>query len=219
MKNIKLKRCYFTIFMLVILFNSALNNCVYADTTNWWNGAQLFFGGGVDENGNYVEGAYGYDKNTEKESLAPLNEIIDLIKVIGNAVFIIVTIVLGIKYMLASSEGKADVKEGITGLIVAILLFYGWTALDGILRNSMGWFFGSTDKTTAVNRIFDFAVGILNYISVGVVLFVGVKFLLSGAEGKADLKGKGIPFVIGLVMTFGTITFLTFIINVINDVI
>lgn len=173
-------------------------------TTDWWSGAQTFF-----------NGAYGYDKDTE--NITPLNDIIEIVKQAGNAVFIIVTIVLGIKYMLASSEGKADVKEGITGLVVAMLLFYGWTALDEILRNSLGWFFESGTAENSINKIYSLAVDLLNYVSIGVVLFVGVKFLFSGAEGKADLKGKGVPFVIGLVMTFGTVTFLKFILKVLGD--
>lgn len=219
MKNIKFKKYMSLIFIVFIIFNCITSNYIYAESSGWWSGAQKFFSGGTDENGNYVEGAYGYQKNDEKESLEPLNDIIELVKVIGNAVFVIVTIVLGIKYMLASSEGKADVKEGITGLVVAILLFYGWTALDEMLRNSFSHFFGSGTDTDAVNKIYSLAIDLLNYISVGVVLFVGVKFLFSGAEGKADLKGKGVPFVIGLVMTFGTVTFLKFIIKVLADVI
>lgn len=208
MKNVKFKKYIFIAFLVFIIFNCITSNYIYAESSGWWSGAQSFF-----------NDAYGYNVNTEKESLGPLNDIIELVKVIGNAVFVIVTIVLGIKYMLASSEGKADVKEGITGLVVAILLFYGWTALDEMLRNSFSYFFESGTDTDAVNKIYSLAIDLLNYISVGVVLFVGVKFLFSGAEGKADLKGKGVPFVIGLVMTFGTVTFLKFIIKVLADVI
>ena len=149
-----------------------------------------------------------------------LGDLKETIKVAGNAIFVVVTIVLGIKYMASSADGKGDVKEGLTGLVAAIVLFYGWTAIDNILTRAGGsfdWWFGTDNATDTVIRIFDTVVSILNYVAIGVLLFVGVKYIFSGADGKAELKGKGVPFVVGLVMTFATISFLNFIIKVVGE--
>lgn len=197
-KSSKILINLFFIFMILLNFTS-----VYADNGNftWWSSAHTFFSG-----------------TNWSEDQTILADLKTLIKMIGNAVFLIITIVLGIKYMAASAEGKGDVKEGLTGLVVAIVLFYGWSALDTILTGEFKKWFGTDSPTETITTIYSVAVSILNYISIGVLLYVGVKYLFAGAEGKADLKGKGVPFVVGLVMTFATITFLNFLIKVVEDV-
>lgn len=188
------------ICLFTLLFGS-----IYADTSDWWSAATGFFSG-TDWRGQQ-------DNNM-------LSELKNIIKMGGNAIFLIVTVLLGIKYMASSAEGKGDVKEGLTGLIIAIVLFYGWTAIDNILTRSGGSFdywFGTNDAGTTITNIYGTIVSILNYVAVGVLIFVGVKYLFAGAEGKADLKGRGVPFVIGLVMTFATISFLNFLIGVVGD--
>lgn len=197
-KNIKVIIGLFIVTILVCLTN------VYAETSTnstWWSSAHTFFSG---------------TNWSEDETI--LADLKTLIKMLGNAVFLIVTIVLGIKYMAASAEGKGDVKEGLTGLVVAIVLFYGWSALDNILTGEFNNWFGTDSPTETITTIYAKVVSILNYVSIGVLLYVGVKYLFAGAEGKADLKGKGVPFVVGLVMTFATITFLNFLIQVVVDV-
>lgn len=193
------------IVMLVTTFLIICLGSVYASNSTWWSAANNFFSG--------TDWRNQQDNNI-------LQDLKNIIKVGGNAIFLIVTVVLGIKYMASSAEGKGDVKEGLTGLIIAIVLFYGWTAIDNILTRSGGSFdywFNTADATTTIKNIYGTIVSILNYVAVGVLIFVGVKYLFAGAEGKADLKGKGVPFVIGLIMTFATISFLNFLIGVVGD--
>ena len=40
--------------------------------------------------------------------------------------------------------------------------------------------------------------------------------MLGSVERRAKLKGKGVPFVIGLALSFGTLTFLNFLRNLIR---
>ena len=186
------------IFVLCLIFMLVSN--IYA-TNEWWSKADEFF-----------------DGVTVKKDPKILSDLVDLIKVAGNAIFIIVAIVLGIKYMLGSAEGKSDVKSGLISLTVAMVFFYGWSTLETILTDGHQLIFiKDTDKDT-VATIYNTIVYFLNFVAIGVVLYVGVKYLMSGAEGKAELKGKGMPFIIGLVMTFASITFLNFLGKIIADV-
>ena len=50
-------------------------------------------------------------------------------------------------------------------------------------------------------------------------IYIGIKYLMAGAEGKSQLKAKGVPIVLGIVMVYATITFLNFILAGFNDVI
>ena len=52
-----------------------------------------------------------------------------------------------------------------------------------------------------------------NFLAIGGLVYIGVRYMLAGAEGKAELKAKGVPIVLGIVMVYATFTFLSFIIN------
>jgi len=199
------KKISLIIVVLVVLMVILTASDVYA--TDWWSSANTFFN----------ESDW---RNHRDDTI--LSDIKNIVKMVGNAAFVIVTVVLGIKYMASSAEGKGDVKEGLTSLLVAIVLFYGWTAIDNILTRDGGafdWFFDTTTYELTITRIAEKVISILNYVAVGVLLFVGIKYIFSGADGKAELKGKGLPFIIGLVMTFATLSFLNFLIEVVGEVV
>ena len=46
---------------------------------------------------------------------------------------------------------------------------------------------------------------------------MGVKYIFSGAEGKAKLKEKGIMYIVGIILIFTTLNILTFISESINN--
>lgn len=187
------------VLMLFCAFVGISN--IYA-TNDWWGSANTFFNG------------VSWTRDT-----AILGSLVAIIKVLGNAVFIIVAIVLGIKYMLGSAEGKANIKDGMVSLTVAMVLFYGWSALENIFTGGgTNLVFIASSAETTIANIYSTVIYFLNIIAVGVVAYVGIKYLLSGAEGKADLKGKGVPFIVGMILTFSTLTFLNFIRDIIVDV-
>ncbi len=173
-----------------------------ASSTDWWGKANTFF-----------------NSKSDKITINPLDPLIGILKVAGNAVIIIVTIFLGIKYMYGSVEGKVDVKEGLFTLFVAMLFFYGGTTVYDILvtGNKLTFIGGSAEAT--ISNIYSTVIYFANFLAVGAIIYVGVKYLMSGAEGKAELKGKGVPFFIGMIMTFSTISFLNLILKIMDDVI
>ena len=63
--------------------------------------------------------------------------IVNLVRYIGTAVAVIIIIVLGIKYMTASAEGKADLKSSMLPYIVgAFLVFAGAWIVSAIASAS-----------------------------------------------------------------------------------
>ena len=61
--------------------------------------------------------------------------IINIAQVIGMGVAIIMLIVLAIKYISASPEGKAEIKKNATIYIVGAIILFAASGILGIIRN------------------------------------------------------------------------------------
>ena len=61
--------------------------------------------------------------------------IINIAQVIGTGVAIIMLVVLAIKYIAASPEGKAEIKKNATIYIVGAVILFAASGLLGIIRN------------------------------------------------------------------------------------
>lgn len=149
-----------------------------------------------------------------------INTFSNMISVIGTTVFVIVTIFLGIKYMYGSVEAKASVKESLTTLLVACIFFFGWNSIKNLLfPNNNFIFIESTDTSyeQMVGRVFAFATYIAQFLAIIGLVYVGVRYIFAGAEGKANLKGKSVTFLIGIILTFCATSFLNLISDIIND--
>ena len=55
------------------------------------------------------------------------NNIIGIIRVVGTIVSVVILMILGIKYMTASAEGKADFKSALIPYLVGAILVFGAT--------------------------------------------------------------------------------------------
>lgn len=191
-------------FMIITILGC--NVGVYAAASGdaaWWTKAGTFF------------------DDTRAVTVTPttmLDSLIDILKILGNAVIIIVTMFLGVKYIYGSAEGKVDVKEGLSTLVVAMLFFYFGTNMYDIFINGGKLTFIDSTTTGTISNVFSTFVYIANFAAVGGIIYLGVKYLMAGAEGKAALKAKGLPFVIGLVMAFSSISILNIILKIIGDV-
>ena len=71
-----------------------------------------------------------------------LRSIIAYLQIASTAISIIVLTVLGIKYVTASVEAKAEVKKEITPIAIGILLVFGAVNIVGIAADVVGQIFG-----------------------------------------------------------------------------
>jgi hypothetical protein len=150
-----------------------------------------------------------------------INSILDIINVGGTAIFIIVTAYLGIKFMYGSVESKADVKENMITLLVASLFFFGWNTMINVLypNNAFVLTQGTTDFSSIVNKVYTAFMYAGNFIAIGVIVYIGIRYLIAGASGRADMKAKSMQFMVGAVLAFCAINFLSYVSRVINSVI
>lgn len=206
-----------TMTLLLILMISKIGFVYAAD--DFWTQASNWYSGGSTST--YL------DSNV-------ISSIANMVEVVGTGVIAIATVVLGIKYMLGSVTEKADVKENMITLLVACIFFFGWSNLRQILINGVTYdsngavsgisgqstlfiFQGGTTLQTAFANIFSLVLIIAKIIAVVCTVYMGVKYIFSGADGKAKLKQKGIMYIIGIILIFTTLNILTFVSNTINN--
>lgn len=217
-KRVSLLKIMFITLEIILLLN--ITNQVRADfigdATNW------FISGSPNSNAANTPQVYNL-------SGGAFQQIVDTVNQIGTAVIAIVAVILGIKYMLSTSVGKGEVKDQMIGFLVACLLFFGWSNISSILIsgavfnpstgtydniNSLTQLFifkdaGSVSQVAA--KVFGIVVLIGKIVAVIATMYIGAKYILSGANGKADLKEKGPMYIIGILLIFSTLNVLSFI--------
>ena len=78
----------------------------------------------------------------------------------------------------------------------------GMTQMQGVNNFTSG-----TETATKIgNQILGiiYVVGVI--ISVAVIMIVGIKYIIASPEGKADIKGQAVPYIIGAILTFGSVS-------------
>ena len=228
----KYLKSIFIILILIMIFiepvmNFNIINATEEDKTDkkpfdFWEGAQTWYNEGSTNGAVYLDDSI-------------MSQISRFIKVFGTSVITIVTVVLGMKYMLGGATGKAEVKQQLIGLLVACLFFFGWSNLsDLLIRNAvynettgtydsistatqLFIFSGTESYTDVLAKVFAIVVFLAKIVAIIAIMVIGAKYILSGANGKAELKQKGPMFIIGILMIFCTLNILTFISNAINQ--
>lgn len=155
-------------------------------------------------------------------SIDPIIKIfVDMINVIGTTVIAFVTIFLGIKYIFGSVDNKVSVKESLVNLLVACVFFFGWSSIRNLLISSNNEFILFSDTSSYKNilgDLFSLFTYVANGLAVLAVVYIGVRYIVSGAPGRADLKSKSPQFILGIIMAFCASSFLTFVSKVITEV-
>lgn len=71
-------------------------------------------------------------------------------------------------------------------------------------------------------NIFDSIIGIVQVVGTGIaiimLMYLGIKYLISAPDEKAKIKNTAIPFVIGAVILFAAVNILAAIENVASDI-
>ena len=209
------------IFILIMVNIFVLVNFVLA-ADNFWDQASDWYSAGGTET--YL------DSNV-------LSEIANIVEIIGTAVIAIATVVLGIKYVLGSVTDKASVKENMITLLIACIFFFGWSNIRDLLINNIQYdsstgniavskitgstqlfiFSGTNSLESAFASIFSIIILIAKLVAVIATVYMGVKYIFSGAEQRAKLKEKGIMYIVGIILIFTTINVLSFISSSINN--
>lgn len=196
------------VIMMISLF---YNNIILAVETDFWGDAAKWFG------------EYQDDYTLPHEAQSIIDVFLDMINVVGTTVIVVATIVLGIKYIIGTVDTRTSAKEGLITLLVACVFFFGWTGISNLLYPGENYNFIFTDSSDTiyknmVGRLFSTFSYVANIVSILLIIYVGIKYILAGANGRAELKGRSIYFLIGVILIFATTNVLSFISELVNDV-
>ena len=86
----------------------------------------------------------GDGAGTDNGIVKAINNILGLVQVAGTGVALIAVSLLGIKYMLASIEEKAEIKKYLIGAVIGGILVFGGTGIAKILASFSGTVFGGS---------------------------------------------------------------------------
>lgn len=209
-----MKKNLISLIILFIVIINVTTATIYATgttTKDFWGSANNWFSKVFNEN-------EGSEENTRITEIIGTME--DMILVIGTTAISAITIFLGIKYMLGSAEDKASTKEGLMNLVVACLFFFGWNSIKNLLMpNNRFVFILGTDTSyrNPVARIYNIVIYILQFAAIIAIIYIGLKYIFAGIEGKTELKGKSATILIGIILAFCSTGFLTYISKVINE--
>ena len=68
-----------------------------------------------------------------------LDGVIGIIQVVGTGVAVIAVVYLGIRYMLSSTEEKADIKKKAIPYIIGTVIFFGATGILRLIASVASW--------------------------------------------------------------------------------
>lgn len=176
-------------------------------STDWWGKASGFLSGYKGEDTEIGTSTVG-------EIIGFLNPLVTLVRTVGNMIFVAITVMLGVKYIWGGVESKASVKDSLMTLVVAALVFYGWNTISGLFMsgNNLSFIQGTFEGTAT--GVYSIVIYVANFLAVGGIVYIGIRYMMAGAEGKAQLKAKGVPVVLGIIMVYATITFLNLIVGI-----
>ena len=109
----------------------------------------------------------------------------------------------------------------IISIIMLTILVVGALAMP-VSASLVNQFNPDTGAGRNFRNIFDSVIGIVQVIGTGIaiimLMYMGIKYLISAPDEKAKLKNTAIPFVIGAVILFAAVNILAAIENVAKDI-
>ena len=113
----------FSALMIIFVLCSALSPVVFADIKTNWTGIEGEASGKVENIG---------------------QQILGIVQTVAGLAAVILLIVLAIKYMTASPEGKADIKKTALIYVVGAALMFGTSWVLGMVKDLMTTDAGTT---------------------------------------------------------------------------
>lgn len=159
------------------------------------------------------------NSDLEKGIVNVVNEIIEVVKVVGNIIIFICGAILGAKYVWSAASDKADAKGGLTVYVLGVIFFYCATAITDLAMGVLtGAFKGATSIEAVGGTIYSNIMVIINVCCVLAVIIVGLKYMFTTPEMKGEVKKRLMPIVIGTLLVYSTSQIIGFITNVASGV-
>lgn len=144
------------------------------------------------------------------------NDILSAVTSIGNLVFAAVTVILGMKYIWESAEGKAQILETLPAFVFAVIFFYLGKDIVLWLNNSttgIGVITTQTTWSSVAGKIIWVVNTIVKYGSFAGILVMGLRYMFAAADTRASLKSSFGGLAIGILFVFAASQVVDYIID------
>ena len=158
-----------------------------------------------------------------------MSKIYNILLAVGLVVVVLVGVILGIQFICASTEGKAEIKEKLVPYLCGVCIVFGAYGIWGVIINVLGDPVNANDfqpgELTNADKIKDLGnniIGIIQFIgsfvAVIALVVIGIKYMLGSVDEKAEYKKTMKGYVIGAFLLLGITNFLAIIQNLVTGI-
>lgn len=122
------------------------------------------------------------------------------VEYVGKTLAVTMLVIIGIKYVMAAPEGKAEYRKTMVPYVIGAVLIYTASSVSDQFVNHQYEAMVSEhldDLQKAVG-----AAGII--LATIMLLVIGIKYMTSAPEGKAEYRKIMLPYLIGAIIIFTT---------------
>lgn len=164
------------------------------------------------DTGSIAEAVRGNTSNVIENKFKPVT---DQIGIIGAVVSVIALIAIGLKYMMSSVEEKAEYKETMTPYLIGVTFVFAILAVITAIKEVANSLNNTNSVESAGNVIITILTTIGSFLSVIVLVVLGIKYMAGSVEEKAEYKRTLTPYIIGCIIVFAASTIAGMIVNLV----
>ncbi len=118
--------------------------------------------------------------------------------------------VIGIKYMSGSIEEKANYKKTMIPYLIGCILIFGAATIAPQIIET---FENLSEPEEVGNLVLGIIKNIGTFIAVGVLMVLGIKYMLGSIEERASYKKSMLPYFIGAILLFGAVNITAYVVE------
>lgn len=143
-----------------------------------------------------------------------LDDIADGIRFIGTFIAVGALMIIGIKYITGSIEEKANYKKSMMPYVIGCVILFGASAIAPEIKELVGT---EADSTTIGNQVLGILRAVGSMFAIGVLMILGIKYMLGSVEERASYKKSMLPYVIGMILLFASVNIASAINDMVQD--
>ena len=142
-----------------------------------------------------------------------INDITDIIRLVGTFIAVGVLMIMGIRYMLGSIEERASYKKSMMPYIIGCFILFGAAYIAPMIKDLFSDI--GNNATDIGNKILGIIQLVGTWISVGALMIMGIRYIMGSTEERASYKKSMLPYVIGLIILFAAVNITSIIYNMV----
>lgn len=144
-----------------------------------------------------------------------LDDITDMIRVIGIFIAVGAMMVIGIKYVTGSIEEKANYKKSMMPYVIGCFVLFGASYLAPEIKDLFSDI--GTDTETIGNKVLGIIQVVGTIATVAVLMILGIKYMVGSVEERASYKKTMLPYIIGAILIFAAVNLTAMIYNIVPE--